>query len=185
MSNEVTSLFNEWCQGSSEAGNTLFTLIYDDLSKIANALLRNEYKVSLSAGDMVNEAVLRLIKSDNLSVSSEAHLKYLASRVMRNVLLDAIKKKSRIKHNNVFLSINMSKIHDGEDEIQFLEMEDTLDRLKTYRADLADITLMKVYGAMTNVDIAYVMDKTPEQIKYAWKTARMWLLDMMNEHVEQ
>ena len=71
------------------------------------------------------------------------------------------------------------------DDIQFLEMEDTLERLKIYRADLADITQMKVYGAMTNEDIACVMDKTPEQIKYAWKTARMWLQDMMKEHAQQ
>lgn len=182
MSDLVTSLFNEWCQGSSEAGNELFTLIYDDLSKVANFLLKNEHKVSLSAGDMVNETVLRLMKSNNLSVVSEAHLKCLASRVMRNVLLDAIKKKNRIKHNGVIISINVSKISDTVDDIHFLEMEDTLEQLKIYRADLADITLMKVYGAMTNEDIACVMDKTSDQIKYAWKTARLWLIDMMEEH---
>lgn len=185
MPDLAISLFNEWCKGSSKAGNELFSLIYDDLAKMASFLLKNEYKVSLSAGDMVNEAVLRLMKSENVSVVSEAHLKCLASRVMRNVLLDAIKKKSRMKHNGVIISINISKISDTEDDIQFMEMENTLERLKIYRADLADITLMKVYGAMTNEDIACVMDKTPDQIKYAWKTARIWLLDVMKVHVQQ
>ena len=75
------------------------------------------------------------------------------------------------------VTLKVSKVADIDDELQFLEMEDTLQRLKTYRTDLADITLMKVYGAMTNEDIAHVMDKTPDQVKYAWKAARLWLVD--------
>lgn len=181
-STSVITLFNDWCQGDAEAGDILFELIFDDLSKVARSLLKNERKVSLSTGDMVNETVLRLIKSENLSVSSAAHLKYLASRVMRNVLLDAIKKKSRLKHNAARVSINVSQMGDKESNVQVLEMENTLERLKGFRADLADITLMKVYGAMSNEDIAQVMDKTPEQVKYAWKTARIWLVEAIQEH---
>lgn len=176
-SDGVVSLFENWCQGNTEAGDKLFTLIYDDLSKIASSILKNEHKVSLLTGDMVNETVLRLIKSESLSIENLAHLKFLASRVMRNVLLDAIKKKNRVKNNGILVTLKVSKVADIDDELQFLEMEDTLQRLKTYRTDLADITLMKVYGAMTNEDIAHVMDKTPDQVKYAWKAARLWLVD--------
>lgn len=183
-SNAVMPLFDSWCHGNQDAGDKLFTLIYEDLSKIASALLKNEHKVSLSTGDIVNEAVLRLLKTKTLSVSNAAHLKYLASRVMRNVLLDAIKKKGRIKNDAVVVTLNTSNYGDIEEDLQFLEMEDMLDSLKTYRSDLADITLMKVYGAMSNQDIAHVMGKTPDQIKYAWKAARIWLIEAIQEHAK-
>jgi RNA polymerase sigma factor (TIGR02999 family) len=179
----VVDLFDNWKRGDVSAGDKLFVLLYDDLSKIARALLRNERQLSLCTGEIINEAVLRIMRSQNLSIVSEAHLRHLASRVMRNILLDNIKKKNRIKnHNGILLSLNADKEGDKGFSIQFLELEHTISRLEIYRTDLADITTMKVYGAMSNDDIALVLGKTREQVKYAWKTAKIWLIKALQDN---
>ncbi len=81
-SNTIERLLQQWREGDQSARDALFELLFDDLASIASSLLRREGRpISVSTGDLVNEAVVRLLISDELSISDRNHMLSLCARV--------------------------------------------------------------------------------------------------------
>ena len=79
---ESRTLLLAWQAGDTAAGDRLFALAHDELRIVAAALLRRESSSSLSSGDLVNEAVLRLIPLERIDWRDKAHFLALSARVM-------------------------------------------------------------------------------------------------------
>ena len=84
---EVQTLLHKWRDGDFAARDKLFEKLYFELNKLSAYVLRGEGNISLSAGDLVNEAVIRLIGLNHISWQDKAHFMALASRMMRRCLL--------------------------------------------------------------------------------------------------
>lgn len=63
---EVIELAGRWHEGDRKAGDALFVALGDDLHHIVAAKLRSERQSSLSTGDLVNEAVIRLSRQTEI-----------------------------------------------------------------------------------------------------------------------
>ena len=77
-----------WQSGESGARDRLIARLHPELAQIAAARLRGERNSSLSTGDLINDAVLRLIQVDGGDLADRAHFIALASRMMRHILVD-------------------------------------------------------------------------------------------------
>ena len=84
----VDELLSAWRAGDERARNELFELLYSELRQISAALLRSERNSSLSTGDLVNEAVLRIVRLSRNDWADKSHFLALAARAMRRVLVD-------------------------------------------------------------------------------------------------
>src|SRR6202030_1452292 len=92
-----TQLLTEWRSGHPQALDRLTPLIYDKLRRLARGYMRAERGGhTLQATAVVHEAFLRLIQA-NVPLQDRAHFFALASRLMRRVLVDHAKSRSRIK----------------------------------------------------------------------------------------
>ena len=76
-------LLTRWQSGEGAARDQLIARLHPDLALIAAARLRGERNSSLSSGDLINDAVLRLMRVDGGDLADRAHFIALASRMMR------------------------------------------------------------------------------------------------------
>ncbi len=174
------ALMKEWQAGDRQAGNRLFGELQRELDLIAAAKLAGEKNSSLSTGDLVNEAVIRLSRLKKIDLQDKAHILALASRVMRQVLVDHARKRDSGKrsHNKVTLVTNVGV---WDRPIELLTLDWLLDELKEMDQERADIVEMRFFGGMSIADIALVLELSEATVKRRWVSTRAWLQDRLKE----
>jgi RNA polymerase sigma factor (TIGR02999 family) len=90
---EIHRLLDGVRAGSRDAWDRLFSLVYDDLRKVAHLHLRGRRTGTLGTTAIVNEAYLRLAGGETRTVNDRVHFMALASCVMRSVLVDHARAK--------------------------------------------------------------------------------------------
>ena|SRR6218665_423367 len=184
MSGEPTTnvLLARWQGGENAARDRLIARVRPALEQIAAARLRDERDSSLSTGDLINDAVLRLIQADRPEINGRAHLLALASRVMRHVLIDHGRAKSaaRRRHVKVEICTNI----EGEQRFDLTSLESALIRLGAIDPQLMELVEMRYFGGMTITDIAEVTGLSEPTVKRRWQTARAWLTDALANPID-
>lgn len=175
-------LLRAWRGGSSSARDQLLQRLYPSLAEIAAARLRQERNSSLSTGDLINQAVLRLIGSEGLTLADRPHFVALASRIMRNILVDHARAKSSAKRKHE--RVELCTAIDGGQRLDLIRLEVALIRLKALDAGLTELVEMRYFGGMTTADVALVMGVSEPTVKRRWQVARGWLMDALNEPMD-
>ncbi|WP_239018213.1 ECF-type sigma factor [Sphingomonas flavalba] len=170
-------LLAAWRQGDDAARDQLVALLHPALSQIAAAQLRGEQNASLSTGDLVNDAVLRMVRQGNIGINDRAHFLALASRLMRNILIDHARAKRAGKRRH--FKVELTTRVEGEQRHDLIALEDALKRLGTYDMKLAELVEMRYFGGMTLADIAAVYGVSEATVKRRWFAARAWLADAL------
>ena len=78
----------------------LYSLAYEELRRLARAALRREAHATLSPTTLVHEAWLKLRGSRALHAESPLHFKRIAARAMRQVLVDAARRRNAEKRGH-------------------------------------------------------------------------------------
>ncbi|MGV6820780.1 MAG: ECF-type sigma factor [Parvularcula sp.] len=179
---EVAHLLDASRGGDEAAQTRLYALVHSEMSAIAAYLLRREYRpVTLATGDLVNEAVIRLMQSPSLSANDRAHFLAISSRVMRQVLIDAGRKRHAEKRQRFDVTLTENNAGAGDPGYTFQSLETALVRLQAIDADRADIVQMRYYGGMTLDEIAAAKGTSVSTIKRQWRSTRAWLKEAI-EH---
>ncbi len=176
---EVRGLLADWRGGDRSARDRLFELLYAEINIAAAAMLRGERQVSLSVGDLVHEAILRLIRLDQIEWQDRAHFLALTSVMLRRVLVEHVRAKGRAKreHQRVELHTNLPDTPNAELDV----INDALDRLGRVDAERAEIVEMRYFGGMELTDIAEVLGLSESTVKRRWQSARLWLYEALQE----
>ena len=88
-SHSVTELLVRWKAGDRQALEPLVPLVYRELRDIARHHLRHERPGhTLQSAALVHEAYLRLVDGRPFDTGNRAHFLAVASRLMRQVLVD-------------------------------------------------------------------------------------------------
>lgn len=176
---EFAHLLKLWGAGDAEARNLLISRLMQELASIASGHLRNERKpISLFTGDLLNEAILRLLKVNVINLSDRSHFLALASRVMRQVLIDAARRRARDKRDER----NLITIMPGgsEQAVDLLNLEEALQRLSRIDPRRARIVEMRYFGGMTIEEVALAQGISPATVKRSWEAARLWLQEALS-----
>ena len=173
------TLLDAWQDGNITARDALFDLLYSELRKISAYLLRGEGDISLTAGDLVNEAAMRVIGSEKLSLNDESHFLSLAALTMRRVLTDRARQNNTAKrqHYKVTLATGMMDVPDHVDSYQ---LDDALRALAKIDEGRAKIVEMRYYGGMTIEQIAVATGQSESTVKRGWRVSRAWLLEALS-----
>src|SRR4051794_28238018 len=75
----------------------LFRVTYEELRRLASSVKRCDPGVTLSPTALVNEAWLKLAKSPSIGATSLLHFKRIAARAMRQVLVEAARRRHAYK----------------------------------------------------------------------------------------
>src|ERR1700733_1029945 len=90
----------------------VFSLVYEELRRLASFVRRNEVNVTLNSTALVHEAWLKLKDSPPLAAKSLPHFKAIAAKAMRQVLVDEARRRSARKRG-------------GAGEAFFVALDDT------------------------------------------------------------
>ena len=177
---KAVTLLRAWKSGNLAARDQLFDRLYVELRKISASLLRGEGRISLTTGDIVNEAVVRIINAEHIEFNDKAHFLALSARTMRRVLIDHARKHASEKrqHHKVTL---VTHLMGGQSHVDIHELEQALMRLKAMSPERARIVEMRYYGGLTLEDIAEVMGCSASTVKRDWRVSRAWLLEVLEE----
>lgn len=173
-------LLRSWQAGDLSARDQLFERLYVELRKISATLLRGEGDISLTTGDLVNEAVMRVIKSESIEFNDKAHFLALSARTMRRVLIDHARKHASDKRQHQKVTL-VTHLMGGQDVVDIHQLENALLRLKAMNEDRAKIVEMRYYGGLSLEEIAAVLGCSASTIKRDWRVSRAWLLEAMEE----
>jgi RNA polymerase sigma factor (TIGR02999 family) len=172
-----TQLLTEWRSGHPQALERLTPLVYDELRRLARNYMRAERgDHTLQATAVVHEAFLRLIQA-NVALQDRAHFFALASRLMRRVLVDHAKARSRIKRNSGTREI-VTADADALPATNFdvIALDDALESLVQLEPRLAQVIELHYFGGLTYEQIAEAAGASTATVHRDIRLARAWLL---------
>ena len=152
--------------------------IHPDLRRIAAARLSNERNCSLATQDLVNEALLRILKLEDMKKHGRAGVLALVSHVMRQVLIDHARRKQSNKrsHQQVTLVTGLAE----EPPLDLIELDLILQDLAELDPQRARLVEMRFFGGMTIEEIAEASGASPASVKRRWAATRAWLHSRLN-----
>lgn len=171
-----------WNVGDENARDALIRRLHPELAQIAAARLRGEYNTSLSTGDLINDAVVRLLAATGLKMNDRVHFIALASRLMRNILVDHARARHSDKRRGV--KIQLCTNVEGEQRFDLRRLDSALIRLGAIDAQLMQLVEMRYFGGMTFPDVATVLDLSERTVKRRWQAARAWLADALGNPID-
>ena len=174
-----TQLLTEWRAGHPQALDRLTPLVYDELRRLARSYMRAERgSHTLQATAVVHEAFMRLIQA-NVALQDRAHFFALASRLMRRVLVDHAKSRSRVKRNAGIREYISDENRDALPSLDFdiVELDDALEGLGQMEPRLAQVIELHYFGGLTYDQIAAAVARSPATVHRDIRLARAWLMN--------
>jgi RNA polymerase sigma factor (TIGR02999 family) len=175
---EITQLLVAYGQGDAEALDRLLPAVYTELRRIAGYRMRRE-RADHTFGPtaLVHEAYLRLADQQQISWNDRAHFFAIASRLMRQILIDYARKHTAEKRGggapHTLLDDKQIAIDERADEL--IALDDALDRLGSFDKRLAQVVECRFFGGMTIEETAAVLDVSTMTVKRDWNKAKAWL----------
>lgn len=181
----VTRLLAELRAGDRGAFDDLLPLVYDELRQAAERQRRRwEGDETLNTTALVHEAYLRLVDQSAPRWESRAHFLAVASRAMRQILINYAKQKSAAKRGGRTRPVPLHEIEialkEAEDPSEardeaLVALDDSLRRLESFDERQGRIVECRFFGGMTIQDTAEVLGISPATVKRSWATAQAWL----------
>src|SRR5215831_6769964 len=148
---EITRLLQRLQNGERDALDLLIPLVYDELKKLARAHLRREVKsLSLETTALVHEAFLKLAGGRHPSYENRSHFYGVASRLMRQVLVDTARARSSEKRASG-QEVALAELPElgSQPNRTLLAMNDALQRLEETDPLKGRLIDMRYFGGMT------------------------------------
>ena len=174
---EITELLHRVRSGDRDALDAVVPLVYDELKKLASSHLRREGRPAmLETTALVHEAFLRLAGSRHPDYENRAHFYGIASRLMRQVLVDLARARATEKRA-AGQEVHLAELPDvgrQPDELLLL-MDDALERLG--RTDPLKVQLieMRYFGGMTAEESAEALAMSVHVVRRDLRVAQAWL----------
>ena len=146
---EVTVLLRAWGQGDEAAGERLFPILYAELRRQAGRHMRRERRChTLPPSGLVNEAYLRLAGSPDLDWRSRAQFFAIASRVMRQVLVDHARRRRAAEREGCLVTLTDAGAPAAP--LELLDLESALNELALLDARQARVVELRSSAGSTS-----------------------------------
>ena len=178
---QTQTLIVRWRGGDEDARDALIARLHPELEKIAVARLRGERGCSLSAGDLVNDAILRLIRINEVAFADRTHVLALSARMMRRILIERARHMAADKRRHERVQLNISI--DGVQRFDVIALETALVRLGSIDAQLSEIVELRYFAGMTLPEVAEILEVSESTALRRWQAARAWLGDALTNPV--
>ncbi|HEY0929994.1 MAG TPA: ECF-type sigma factor [Gemmatimonas sp.] len=157
--------------------DALFSLTYEELHRLAQRVRRGEPGVSLSPTTLVNEAWLKLSATPAAANTSPLHFKRIAARAMRQVLVEAARRRQATKRGGrdaVHITLDQQAAPaDASDNV--IALHDALDRLALLAPRQAQLVESRYFGGLEVREAAELLGISESTALRDWRLARAWL----------
>ena len=171
--------------GNAHAVVALDERLYDELRALAASMMRSQPAGhTLQPTALVHEAFLKtdgFIKK--LDPQDRAHLFRSIAKAMRQLLIDAARRKATEKHGGGRRqawtgSVEQDVIGEGPSEADpetFAQVSKAIDDLDAEDPRAAEVVRLKVFAGCSTAQIAEVLSISERSVHREWEFARRWL----------
>ena len=157
--------------------NDLFSTAYEELRRLAAAMRRGDSSETLNPTALVNEAYLKLAASLRLAPASRLHFKRIAARAMRQVLVEAARRRAALKRGAAYAFVTFDEALDGavmrsED---LLALDAALEKLAQVHPRQALMVECRFFGGFGVAETAELLEVSASTVERDWRAARAWL----------
>jgi RNA polymerase sigma factor (TIGR02999 family) len=175
---EITALLHAHAAGDAAALEKLLPRVYSELRRIARQRMRRERAGhTLAATELVHEAFLKLVPVERVDWRGRAHFFAIASRAMRNVLVDHAVRKGAAKRG---AGVRVLSIEDADATTErplddLIALSEALSRLERLDARQAQVVECRFFGGLSLDETAEALNTSAATVSRDWTFARAWL----------
>lgn len=166
------------------AVDDLFRVVYDELRTLARRqIARLNPGQTLSPTALVHDVYLRMADRSSGRLRDEQHFRALAARVMRQVIIDYIRRRTAQKRGagiviDGLLSDIVGSATSSNEEL--LAIDEALVKLAALDARQAQIVELRFFGGLDVAETARTMSLSERTVKREWQKARAFLYDALH-----
>src|SRR5580693_4131783 len=166
----------------------VFSLVYEELRRLASFVRRGDGSVTLNSTALVHEAWLKLKDSPHLANTSVPHFKAIAAQAMRQVLVDAARKRIAQKrggNDEAFqVTLDESVGLNPSSDVELIELDRAMEKLAQMNSRQAQVVECRFFGGLNVVEAASLLSVSESVIERDWRAAKAWLASAMRPAVE-
>jgi RNA polymerase sigma factor (TIGR02999 family) len=182
----ATRLLHAIQQGDSQAAADLLPLVYEELRRLAAAQLAGERPgQTLNATALVHEGYLRLVGNQepdkDIRWDSRGHFFAAAAAAMRRILVEAARRKHRLRHGGNRQRIPLESIDAAADlpDENVLALDEALQALAATAPLKARLVELRFFAGLSVEDAALCLGISRATADRWWAYARAWLYDFL------
>jgi len=170
---QITRLLQRLRTGDQDAMHDVMPLVYDELKKLARSHLRRELgAVPLETTGLVHEAFLKLASGRHPAYENRAHFYGIASRLMRQVLVDTARARAAAKRAAA-QEVPLADVP-GDRVVEALP-DDALQRLEKTDPLKGQLIEMRYFAGMTAEESSMALSKPVHTVRRELRLAQAWL----------
>jgi len=162
----------------------LFSLTYEELRRLASSVKRGDPSCTLNPTALVNEAWIKLANSPGLGSASRLHFKRIAARAMRQLLVEAARRRNADKRGGE--SVEMVVFDDSagptvNSGAEVLALDLALQELARFQPRQAQMVETRFFGGCDVSETAALLGVSEATILRDWRAAKAWLAQALKQ----
>jgi RNA polymerase sigma factor (TIGR02999 family) len=168
--------------GDDDARERLFSIVYPEMRRLARYYLKQERPGhTLQPTALVHEVFIKIAGGESVDWRNRAHLMAVIARQMRWILVDHGRRHRALKRGDTWISLELSRepARRVESREDILAVNQALTDLQSLDERVAQVVELRVFGQLTESDIAYVLRTSASTVKRDWRFAKSWLANRL------
>jgi RNA polymerase sigma factor (TIGR02999 family) len=163
--------------GDGSMLDALFPHVYAELKRLARGARAGRAGETLNTTALVHEAYLKLVPSAGSDWQGRAHFFGVAARAMRQLLVDAARRRGRAKRGGGGGAVTFEEgAHAAPTPAEeLLALDEALDRLAALDPRQARVVEHRFFAGLTAQETAAVLGVSVPTVERDWRAARAWL----------
>jgi len=156
----------------------LYSATYEELRRLAATVRRGSALATLSPTTLVNEAWMKLAGSPGIAATSRIHFKRIAARAMRQVLVDAARRKMARKRGGgamIAVTFDESLAEPVSKPDEIIALDAALEALSDLEPRQAQIVECRFFAGLGVAETAEVLQVSEATVHRDWRAAKAWL----------
>ena len=169
--------------GNAEERLQLFTVLYDELHRMAQRQLRRNPAATLSPTTVLHEVFLTISQRDALTFPSRGHFMAYAARAMRGLLINYVRDRNAQKRGGRFeiTSLGADLSFAASDYVELQNLGEALQDLEQIDARLAQCVDLKFFCGFSYAEIAEMWSVSERTVQREWDKARILLHRLLDD----
>ncbi len=179
---ELTRLISGARAGDSAAADELFSLVYRELHRLAQAQLRAHGRpgTTLDTTALVHEAYLRLSTPAGMAAEDRSHFFNLAARIMRHVIVDFARRRDAEHRGGGAIRVDVEAAGAvGRDDtslsVELLALDAALRALESQAPELVRLIELRFFAGLPLPEVGEILGRSERSLKRDWRRARAFL----------
>lgn len=160
------------------AFDEVFSAAYEELRRLAASVRRGDPGATISPTALVNEAWIKLSAAPAVAHTSRLHFKRIAARAMRQVLVEAARRRHAQKRGGreaVFVTFDESIGNRTTWADDLLGLDAALGTLARLHPRQAVMVESRFFGGLDVAETAELLGVSEATILRDWRAAKAWL----------